>query len=52
MPEGYSQDVLTRVINVKWPGLAVIFGKEDTDAPLFTPAPVRLAEPANEKEDA
>ena len=34
MPAGpYSQDVLTRIINVQWGGLAVIFGAMDEDAP-------------------
>ena len=33
----YSKGVLTRIYNLKWGGLAVIFGKEDTDAPPFEP---------------
>lgn len=33
MPVGpYSQDVLTRIVNVSWGGLAVIFGKQAEDA--------------------
>jgi hypothetical protein len=45
MPTGYSQDVLTRIVNVQWAsGLAVIFGKEDTDAPPFKPPPKRIVD--------
>jgi hypothetical protein len=29
---GYVQDVLTRIVNVQWGGLAVIFGEQDKDA--------------------
>lgn len=32
-PGAYSEDILTRIVNVHWSGLAVIFGETDQDAP-------------------
>jgi hypothetical protein len=38
-PVPVQLDLLTRIINVHWGGLAVEFGDKDQDAPAPTPAP-------------
>jgi hypothetical protein len=38
MPDGgYQQDVVTRIVNVQWGGLAVEFGNKAADAPEKPP---------------
>jgi hypothetical protein len=38
----YSPDVLTRIVNVHWGGLAVEFGDKAQDAPKPPPTALRL----------